>query len=109
NGPCVLVRGIMARRSMLREPKGDQHLGMHNPMRMLSAPRRDEYIGLCEAGMPSQLLFYYLQRAAVEESDLMWHWLYVVWEAVGRLIPTGKLERQSFDYAFEQPLPWITG
>jgi hypothetical protein len=59
--------------------------------------------------MPSQLLFYYLQRAPVAESFLMRRWLYVVWEAVGRLIHTGKLERQSFDYASKQLLPWITG
>jgi hypothetical protein len=107
--PCVLVHGNLSLRSMLKDPKSDQLLAMLNPGMMLWAPREYELFRLCEAGMPSQLLFYYLQRAPVAESFLMRRWLYVVWEAVGRLIHTGKLERQPFDYASKQLLPWITG
>ncbi|CAI0821065.1 Phosphotransferase enzyme family [Serratia quinivorans] len=107
--PCVLVHGNLSLRSMLKDPKSDQLLAMLNPGMMLWAPREYELFRLCEAGMPSQLLFYYLQRAPVAESFLMRRWLYVVWEAVGRLIHTGKLERQPFDYASKQLLPWIIG
>ncbi|MNF15610.1 hypothetical protein D3C80_2182960 [compost metagenome] len=57
--------------------------------------------------MPSQLMFYYLQRAPVSESFLVRRWLYGVWEAAGRLIHTGKLDRQLFDHASKQLLPWL--
>jgi len=107
--PCVLVHGNLSLRSMLKDPKSDQLLAMLNPGMMLWAPREYELFRLCEAGMPSQLLFYYLQRAPVAESFLMRRWLYVIWEAVGRLIHTGKLERQPFDYASKQLLPWLAG
>ena len=56
-----------------------------------------------------QLLFSYLRRAPVADAFLARRWLYVVWEAVGRLIHTGKLERRPFDYASQQLLPWLAG
>lgn len=105
--PCVLVHGNLSLRSMLKDAKTDQLLAMLNPGMMLWAPREYELFRLCEAGMPDQLLFRYLQRAPVAEQFLVRRWLYVVWEAVGRMIHTGKLDRQLFDQAAKQLLPWL--
>ena len=105
--PCVLVHGNLSLRSMLKDAKSDQLLAMLNPGMMLWAPREYELFRLCETGMPSQLMFYYLQRAPVSESFLARRWLYGVWEAAGRLIHTGKLDRQLFDHASKQLLPWL--
>ncbi|ALL37447.1 MULTISPECIES: YcbJ family phosphotransferase [Serratia] len=107
--PCVLVHGNLSLRNMLKDPKSDQLLAMLNPGVVLWAPREYDLFRLCEAGMPSQLLFSYLQRAPVADAFLARRWLYVVWEAVGRLIHTGKLERRPFDYASQQLLPWLAG
>ncbi|QUY49951.1 YcbJ family phosphotransferase [Serratia plymuthica] len=107
--PCVLVHGNLSLRSMLKDAKSDQLLAMLNPGMMLWAPREYELFRLCETGMPSQLMFYYLQRAPVSESFLVRRWLYGVWEAAGRLIHTGKLDRQLFDHASKQLLPWLAG
>jgi hypothetical protein len=105
--PCVLVHGNLSLRSMLKDPKTDQLLAMLNPGMVLWAPREYELFRLCESGMPEQLLYYYLQRAPVAESFLMRRWLYVIWEAVGRMIHTGKLDRQIFNHASRQLLPWL--
>jgi hypothetical protein len=106
--PCVLVHGNLSLRSMLKDAKTDQLLAMLNPGMMLWAPREYELFRLCEAGMPDQLLFRYLQRAPVAEQFLVRRWLYAVWEAVGRMIHTGKLDRMLFDQATKQLLPWLT-
>lgn len=105
--PCVLVHGNLSLRSMLKDAKTDQLLAMLNPGMMLWAPREYELFRLCEAGMPDQLLFRYLQRAPVAESFLSRRWLYVVWEAVARMIHTGQLDRMLFDQAAKQLLPWL--
>jgi hypothetical protein len=105
--PCVLVHGNLSLRSMLKDAKTDQLLAMLNPGMMLWAPREYELFRLCEAGMPDQLLFRYLQRAPVAELFLVRRWLYAVWEAVGRMIHTGKLDRMLFDQAAKQLLPWL--
>ncbi|AHG21976.1 hypothetical protein Z042_21925 [Chania multitudinisentens RB-25] len=105
--PCVLVHGNLSLRSMLKDAKTDQLLAMLNPGMMLWAPREYELFRLCEAGMPDQLLFRYLQRAPVAESFLVRRWLYVVWEAVARMTHTGKLDRMLFDHASKQLLPWL--
>ncbi len=63
--PCVLVHGNLSLRNMLKDPKSDQLLAMLNPGVVLWAPREYDLFRLCEAGMPSQLLFSYLQRAPV--------------------------------------------
>ncbi|MFC0227898.1 YcbJ family phosphotransferase [Serratia aquatilis] len=105
--PCVLVHGNLSLRSMLKDAKTDQLLAMLNPGMMLWAPREYELFRLCEAGMPAQLLFRYLQRAPVAESFLSRRWLYVVWEAVARMIHTGQLDRVLFDQAAKQLLPWL--
>ncbi|PVZ86182.1 hypothetical protein C9426_16330 [Serratia sp. S1B] len=105
--PCVLVHGNLSLRSMLKDAKTDQLLAMLNPGMVLWAPREYELFRLCEAGMPDQLLFRYLQRAPVADSFLCRRWLYVVWEAVARMIHTGKLDRPQFDQASKQLLPWL--
>ncbi|KEY57348.1 YcbJ family phosphotransferase [Serratia sp. DD3] len=105
--PCVLVHGNLSLRSMLKDVKTDQLLAMLNPGMVLWAPREYELFRLCEAGMPEQLLFRYLQRAPVADSFLCRRWLYVVWEAVARMIHTGKLDRPLFDQASKQLLPWL--
>jgi len=105
--PCVLVHGNLGLRSMLKDAKTDQLLAMLNPGMMLWAPREYELFRLCEAGMPDQLLFHYLQRAPVAESFLSRRWLYVAWEAVARMIHTGKLDRPAFDQAAQQLRPWL--
>jgi fructosamine-3-kinase len=105
--PCVLVHGNLSLRSMLKDAKTDQLLAMLNPGMMLWAPREYELFRLCEVGMPEQLLFRYLQHAPVAESFLSRRWLYVVWEAVARMIHTGKLDRILFDQASKQLLPWL--
>lgn len=105
--PCVLVHGNLSLRSMLKDAKTDQLLAMLNPGMVLWAPREYELFRLCEAGMPDQLLFRYIQRAPVADSFLCRRWLYVVWEAVARMIHTGKLDRQLFDQASKQLLPWL--
>ncbi|MBJ2063906.1 YcbJ family phosphotransferase [Serratia odorifera] len=107
--PCVLVHGNLSLRSMLKDAKTDQLLAMINPGMMLWAPREYDLFRLCEAGMPSQLLFHYLRRAPVAESFLARRWLYVIWEAMGRMIHTGKLDRPQFDVASQQLMPWLAG
>lgn len=105
----VLVHGNLTLRSMLKEAKSDQLLAMLNPGMVLWAPREYDLFRLCEEGMPSQLLFHYLRRAPVAESFMARRWLYVIWEAIGRMIHTGKLDRQQFNAASRQLLPWLAG
>ncbi|RLM08530.1 hypothetical protein BIY27_17085 [Gibbsiella quercinecans] len=107
--PCVLVHGNLTLRSMLKDAKTDQLLAMFNPGMMLWAPREYDLFRLSEPGMPSQLLFEYLQRAPVAESFMARRWLYTVWEAAARMIHTGKLDRQLFSNASQQLLPWLAG
>ncbi|WON78213.1 YcbJ family phosphotransferase [Serratia sp. UGAL515B_01] len=105
--PCVLVHGNLSLRSMLKDAKTDQLLAMLNPGMMLWAPREYELFRLCEAGMSDQLLFRYLQRAPVAESFLSRRWLYVVWEIVAKMTHTGQLDRELFDQASKQLVPWL--
>ncbi|MDR3432337.1 MAG: YcbJ family phosphotransferase [Rouxiella aceris] len=108
NDSAVLVHGNLSLRSMLKDPKSDQLLAMINPGMVLWAPREFELFRLWEQGMSSQLLYRYLQKAPVAESFIARRWVYVIWESMANLIHTGTLDRQSFNYAQQQLIPWLS-
>ncbi|MFP1943777.1 YcbJ family phosphotransferase [Lonsdalea quercina] len=107
NDPCVLVHGNLSLRSMLKDSRSDQLLAMINPGMMLWSPREYELFRLCDEGMAEQLLYHYLRRAPVSETFVSRRWLYVVWAAVSRYIHTGRLDREVFDRASRELLPWL--
>ncbi|AHK20670.1 YcbJ family phosphotransferase [Yersinia similis] len=103
----VLVHGNLTLRSMLKDARSDQLLAMLNPGPMLWAPREYDLFRLSEEGMPSQLLYRYLNKAPVSEAFVARRWLYMLWELVARFIHTGSLDRLLFDNAARQLLPWL--
>ena len=105
---AVLVHGNLTLRSMMKDPRSDQLLAMVNPGIMLWAPREYDLFRLCEEGMSGELLFAYLQRAPVSDAFVARRWLYVLWEAVARLLHTGQLDRAPFSHAARALLPWLT-
>jgi hypothetical protein len=107
NDTAVLVHGNLSLRSLLKDPRSDQLLAMINPGTMLWAPREFELFRLWESDMSNQLMFRYLQKAPVSESFLSRRWIYVIWEMISRLIYTGKFDKQQFDLARSQLLPWL--
>ncbi|CND90038.1 Fructosamine-3-kinase [Yersinia nurmii] len=104
---CVLIHGNLTLRSMLKDPRSDQLLAMLNPGPVLWAPREYDLFRLSDEGMPSQLLYRYLQKAPVSEAFVYRRWLYTLWELVGRFIHTGYFDRPVFDRAASQLLPWL--
>ncbi|WP_033848047.1 YcbJ family phosphotransferase [Yersinia wautersii] len=103
----VLVHGNLTLRSMLKDVRSDQLLAMLNPGPMLWAPREYDLFRLSEEGMPSQLLYRYLNKAPVSEAFVARRWLYMLWDLVARFIHTGSLDRPLFDNAARQLLPWL--
>lgn len=104
---AVLVHGNLTLHSMLKDPDSDQLLSMINPGMMLWAPREYELFRLSTEGMPTQLLYRYLERAPVSESFMVRRWLYLIWEAVARYLHTGRIKRDVFKYASQNLLPWL--
>ncbi len=104
---CVLVHGNLTLRSMLKDPRSDQLLAMINPGMVLWAPREYELFRLCEEGAAESLLYRYLEQAPVAEGFVYRRWFYLLWEAIARMVHTGKLDRRPFVQAAAELLPWL--
>ncbi len=105
---CVLVHGNFTLRSMLKDSRTDQLLAILNPGIMLWAPREFDLFRLNESGLSESLFWHYQQKAPVDEAFLWRRWLYVLWDEVSQLLSTGRMNREAFDKARKELLPWVT-
>lgn len=105
--PCVLIHGNVRLQSMIKNARSDQLLAMTQPGNILWAPREYDLIHLDDTPAGQALLQHYLQRAPVSEGFIWRRWYYQLWDCVDTLAQTGEFDRQRFDHAHAQLLPWL--
>jgi len=105
--PCVMVHGNVRLNSMIKNARSDQLLAMTQPGTILWAPREYELIHLGESPTEQALMEHYLRCAPVSEGFLWRRWLYQLWDCIDRLVQNGEFDRQRFNHARAQLLPWL--
>lgn len=105
---CVLIHGNLSLRNLIKDPRSDQLLAIANPGPLLWAPREYELSRLSEKGAGESLMFACLQYEPVAEGFLYRRWIYQLWDALAETIAGATLDRQRFDEASRQLMPWLS-